>query len=126
LERTHVGWENAETKTQSGLLSRARLSRLDKTASYDDNLILEDPEVVHFLTHLVGLCFEHRNVADSILMRFSTLVVHVLLTKHIDVVLAGDEEKLRRIIGSFTGTLIAFTFLMLANLNPSSAQSAAK
>jgi hypothetical protein len=36
-------------------------------------------------------------------MRFSTLVLHVLLTKHIDVVLAGDEQKLRRIICSFTG-----------------------
>jgi hypothetical protein len=86
-------------------IAQPRLSRLDNTASYDDNLILEGPEVVNFLTRLIGLCIEHHSVADSIFMRFSTLVLHVLLTKYIDVVLSRDEQKLRRIISSFTGML---------------------
>jgi hypothetical protein len=66
-----------------------------------------DYEVIDFLTYLVGLCFEHCKVADSIFIRFSALVVHILTTKYLDVVLAGDEEKLRRIITSFTGTFFA-------------------
>jgi hypothetical protein len=105
LERTHIGFHGmGEHRNQDPVrIAQSRLSRLDKMASYNDNLILEDPKVVNFLTHLIRPCFEQCNVADSIFMRFSTLVLYVLLTKYIDVVLAGDEQKLRRIICYFTG-----------------------
>jgi hypothetical protein len=65
---------------------------------------LEDDEfgIVAYLTHVVGLCFEARNVAEPILACFASLVVDVLIAQYPDVIFSGDETTLRRIISSFT------------------------
>jgi hypothetical protein len=120
----------------SARVARPRSSRLVATASHDGKLVLEEPDVFNleepdvfnleepdvfnFLTYLIGLCFEQCNIPDSIFVHFSALIIDVLLTEHLDVVSSGDDQKLRRIITSFTGTSSSpFTLhIQFADLDP--------
>jgi hypothetical protein len=79
-------------------------------------------EVISLLTHLVGICFEQREIPECILLPFSVLVVEDLLAKHAEAVFAWDEPTLRRIISSFTGEsslLHLFIIVKVANLSSS-------
>jgi hypothetical protein len=63
---------------------------------------LEDLQSVIFLTELIGICFEHRKVPDTIFLRFCTLVVDIITAEYPDVLRHRDVNTLRRIICSFT------------------------
>jgi hypothetical protein len=80
--------------------AQPRHSRPGKTASQNDDLnLLEDPNVVASLTHIIGICFER--VPEVILVPFAITVSTIILREYPEACARDDFEELAHIISQF-------------------------